>query len=75
MSEGLDRLAATLGVPATRLAPLKAYDDQQLGRFDDLVQGAMAAEDKAFDASLDEALKLVPKMLRGVVQKMLGGSR
>ncbi|MFD7075601.1 hypothetical protein ACFU7D_04005 [Nocardioides sp. NPDC057577] len=75
MSEGLDRLAATLRVPATRLAPLEAYDDQQLGRFDDLVQGAMAAEDKAFDASLDEALKLVPKMLRGVVQKMLGGSR
>ncbi|MFJ9389355.1 hypothetical protein ACIRON_11085 [Nocardioides sp. NPDC101246] len=75
MSEGLDRLAATLRVPATRLAPLEAYDDQQLGRFDDLVQGAMTAEDKAFDASLDEALKLVPKMLRGVVQKMLGGSR
>ncbi|HEY9393867.1 MAG TPA: hypothetical protein VIP58_06995 [Nocardioides sp.] len=75
MSEGLDRLAATLGVPATRLGPLEAYDDQQLGRFDDLVQGAMVAEDKAFDASLDEALKLVPKMLRGVVQKMLGGGR
>ena len=75
MSEGLDRLAATLGVPATRLAPLEAYDDQELGRFDDLVRGAMVAEDKAFDASLDEALKLVPKMLRGVVQKMLGGSR
>lgn len=75
MSEGLDRLAATLGVPATRLAPLEAYDDQQLDRFNDLVQSAMIAEDKAFDASLDEALKLVPKMLRGVVQKMLGGSR
>lgn len=75
MSEGLDRLAATLGVPATRLAPLEAYDDQQLDRFNDLVRDAMTAEDKAFDASLDEALKLVPKMLRGVVQKMLGGSR
>ncbi|HEY9352150.1 MAG TPA: hypothetical protein VIP28_02810 [Nocardioides sp.] len=75
MSEGLDRLAATLGVPATRLAPLEAYDDQELGRFDALVRGAMVAEDKAFDASLDEALKLVPKMLRGVVQKMLGGGR
>ncbi|MDQ4110311.1 MAG: hypothetical protein M3306_04315 [Actinomycetota bacterium] len=75
MSEGLDRLAATLGVPATRLAPLEAYDDQQLDRFNELTQGAMIAEDEAFDASLDEALKLVPKMLRGVVQKMLGGSR
>lgn len=75
MSEGLDRLAATLGVPATRLAPLEAYDDQQLDRFDDLVRGVMAAEDKAFDASLDEALKMVPKMLRGVVQRMLGGAR
>ncbi|MEU6136258.1 hypothetical protein [Nocardioides sp. NPDC047086] len=75
MSEGLDRLAATLGVPATRLAPLEAYDDRQLGRFDELTRGAMTAEDKAFDASLDEALKLVPKMLRGVVQKMLGGAR
>ena len=75
MSEGLDRLAATLGVPATRLAPLEAYDDQQLDRFNELTRGAMIAEDKAFDASLDEALKLVPKMLRGVVQKMLGGSR
>ena len=75
MSEGLDRLAATLGVPATRLAPLEAYDDQQLGRFDDLTRSAMTAEDKAFEASLDEALKLVPKMLRGVVQKMLRGGR
>ncbi|MEI7057177.1 hypothetical protein WBG06_15240 [Nocardioides sp. CCNWLW239] len=75
MSEGLDRLAATLGVPATRLAPLAAYDDQQLDRFDGLVRDAMTAEDKAFEASLDEALKLVPKMLRGVVQKMLGGAR
>ncbi|MBC7275040.1 MULTISPECIES: hypothetical protein [unclassified Nocardioides] len=75
MSEGLDRLAATLGVPATRLAPLEAYDDQQLDRFDDLVRGVMTAEDKAFDASLDEALKMVPKMLRGVVQRMLGGAR
>ena len=75
MSEGLDRLAATLGVPVTRLAPLEAYDDQQLGRFDDLTRSAMTAEDKAFEASLDEALKLVPKMLRGVVQKMLGGGR
>ena len=75
MSEGLDRLAATLGVPATRLAPLEAYDDQQLARFNDLTQDAMTAEDKAFEASLDEALKLVPKMLRGVVQKMLGGGR
>ncbi|OIJ28787.1 hypothetical protein [Nocardioides luteus] len=75
MSEGLDRLAATLGVPATRLAPLEAYDDQQLGRFDDLIRSAMTAEDKAFEASLDEALKLVPRMLRGVVQKMLGGGR
>lgn len=75
MSEGLDRLAATLGVPATRLAPLEAYDDQQLDRFDDLVRGVMTAEDKAFDASLDEALKMVPKMLRGIVQKMLGGAR
>ncbi len=75
MSEGLDRLAATLGVPATRLAPLEAYDDQELGRFDDLTRSAMTAEDKAFEASLDEALKLVPKMLRGVVQKMLRGGR
>ena len=75
MSEGLDRLAATLGVPATRLAPLEAYDDEQLGRFSDLTQGAMTAEDKAFESSLDEALKLVPKMLRGVVQRMLGGAR
>lgn len=75
MSEGLDRLAATLGVPATRLAPLEAYDDQQLDRFDDLVRGVMTAEDKAFDASLDEALKMIPKMLRGVVQRMLGGAR
>jgi hypothetical protein len=75
MSDGLDRLAATLGVPATRLAPLEAYDDQELSRFGDLVRDAMNAEDRAFDASLDEALKLVPKMLRGVVQKMLGGAR
>ncbi|GGR40768.1 hypothetical protein J2S40_001820 [Nocardioides luteus] len=75
MSEGLDRLAATLGVPTTRLAPLEAYDDEQLRRFDDLTQGAMRAEDEAFDASLNQALRMVPKMLRGVVQRMLGGAR
>lgn len=75
MSEGLDRLAATLGVPATRLAPLEAYDEEQLRRFDDLTRSAMRAEDEAFDASLEQALRMVPKMLRGIVQRMLGGAR
>jgi len=77
MSEGLTRIAATLGISEERLAPLSAYDEEQLRHFDDLIKEALTAEDKAFDAGLEEALRFVPRLLRGAAKGLLfpGGDR
>lgn len=73
MSDSLGRLAATLGVPSDRLTPLTSYDDKQLSHLDKLLTDAMAAEEKAFDSALEEALGFVPRPLRGTAKRILGG--
>jgi len=77
MSERLGRIAATLGVSEERLAPLSTYDDEQLRRFGELIDEALGAEDRAFDAGLEEALRFVPRLLRGAAKGLLfpGGGR
>lgn len=77
MSQGLGRLAAVLGVTEERLAPFKTYDDGELDRLEELVRGALSAEDAAFDAGLTGALDLVPRPLRGTARKILfpGGGK
>lgn len=73
MSDALDRLATTLGVPSERLAPLSTYDDVQLSRLDELLADAMTAEDRAFGKAVDDALRIIPRPLRGAAKRMLGG--
>lgn len=77
MGEGLGRVAATLGVPEERLAPLTSYDDKELCHLDDLIVGALRAEDRAFEDGLEEALRFVPRLLRGPAKALLfpGGGR
>jgi hypothetical protein len=72
----LDTLAGHLGVSADRLAAFSSYDESHIARLDTLITGAMASEDKAFDAGLEEALRVVPRPLRGAAKKILfGGGR
>lgn len=77
MSQSLGRLAATLGVEEGRLAPFRTYDDGELTRLEELVSGALRAEDEAFDQGLTGALALVPRPLRGTARKILfpGGGK
>lgn len=71
MSEGLGRLAATLGVGEERLTPLASYDDERLRRLDELVSAALAREDRAFEEGTERALDLLPRPLRATVRKLL----
>lgn len=77
MGADVSRLAGRLGVQPTRLAPFETYDAAQLDHLETAVGRAMDAEDKAFDAALEEALRFVPRLLRGTAQKLLfpGGRR
>lgn len=76
MGTELDSLAATLGVSPSRLAPFASYEGRQLAALDALITATMTAEDKAFDAALEEALGFVPRLLRPTAKRMLfGGGR
>jgi len=74
---GLATLAATLDVPTSELAMLETYDDAQLHHLDALVSRSMAAEEQAFDESLEHALTFVPRLLRGAARSMVfpGGGK
>ncbi|UDY22342.1 hypothetical protein [Nocardioides sp. Kera G14] len=71
------RLAKRLGVPETRLAALQDHRAEDLARLDAVIDRAMESEDRAFDGALDEALRFVPRLVRGPAQKLLfpGGRR
>ena len=73
----VNRLAGQLGVPTARLAMLERYDDAAIARLEQALAGATVAEDRAFDKALDEALRFIPRLLRGTAQKLLfpGGRR
>ena len=72
----LDTLAEHLGVRTDRLVAFSSYDEDRLAQLDTLITGAMSAEDKAFEAGLEEALRFIPRPLRPAAKKILfGGSR
>ena len=72
----LDMLAEHLGVKNDRLNAFSSYDEGQLAQLDTLLTDAMDAEDNAFDAGLEEALRFVPRPLRPAAKKILfGGGR
>jgi hypothetical protein len=77
MTAELDALAQRLGVDRQRLTPLRASAPDDIAALDAAVARAMEQEDRAFDAALEEALRFVPRLLRGPAQKLLfpGGRR
>lgn len=77
MTQAVSSLADQLGVPASRLALLEEYDDAQVATLEQAITTAMRDEDTAFDAALDEALRFVPRLLRGPARGLLfpGGGR
>lgn len=73
----LDRLAKRLRVTPAALAMLEESDAADVERLDTIVATAMTNEDKAFEQALEEALRFIPRLLRGPAQKLLfpGGKR
>jgi hypothetical protein len=69
----LDRLAATLRVDPARLDGLEACSPDELARLEGIVAAAMRREDEAFDAGLEDALKMVPLVLRPAARKIVFG--
>lgn len=76
MTTTLAAVAAHLHVRPERLASLEVLTNSQQLAFSDLVARAFQAEDKAFDAGIEEALAMVPRLLRPAARGILfGGGR
>lgn len=76
MTTTLAALAAQLHVKPDRLAALEGLDEAQLTALTEVVTRAFEAEDRAFDAGLEEALGMVPRILRPAAKTILfGGGR
>jgi hypothetical protein len=67
----LTALADRLGVPASRLQPLDGYTADEIGRLDRAVAAAMTVEDDAFATGLQDAVRFIPRPLRGFARKLL----
>ena len=70
-------LADLLGVDEERLSMLRRYDAGQIEVLESAVAGALEAEDAAFTKASGDALRFVPRLLRGPARAMLlpGGRR
>ncbi len=77
MSAELDRLAQRLRVTPAALDMLEDAGSKEVQSLDAIVAHAMDDEDKAFDKALEDALRFIPRLLRGTAQKLLfpGGRR
>lgn len=77
MTAELDRLAQRLRVTPAALDMLEDAAREDLETLDTVVAQAMDEEDKAFEKGLEDALRFVPRILRGAAQKLLfpGGRR
>ncbi|HEY3014603.1 MAG TPA: hypothetical protein VGJ41_05800 [Nocardioides sp.] len=64
-------LADRLGVPARRLQPLEEYAADQIAVLDRAVAAAMKAEDDAFATGLQDAVRFIPRPLRGFARKLI----
>lgn len=73
MSTALERLGHRLRVPVEEVPVLGAYADEHILAFEEIVHRAMKDEEAAFARALDDALEFVPRLLRPVAKKMLGG--
>lgn len=75
LSTALERLADRLRVPVEQVPVLGRYDEDRIAAFDQTVRAAMDREDAALTRALEDALEFVPRLLRPVAKKMLGGAR
>jgi hypothetical protein len=70
-AKAIRALEAELGGPVPDgLASLK---DAELRAFTDLLQAAKQRQSAALDTAAEQALEIVPRMLRGSVRKILFG--
>lgn len=69
----LQTLAERLKVPASDLAALKTYDEDQLARIDGVIRDAFEAEDRAFTRAVEESLTFFPRLIRPIAKKMMLG--
>jgi hypothetical protein len=76
-ASALAPLAELLGVPEGELGMLRAYDAAQVEVLEVAVAAALEAEDAAFTTASEDALRFVPRLLRGPARAMLipGGRR
>ena len=77
MTAELDRLAQRLRVTPAAIDMLEDASRADVEKLDTLLAHAMDDEDKAFDAALEDALRFIPRLVRGPAQKLLfpGGRR
>ncbi|WP_435769215.1 hypothetical protein [Nocardioides sp. SYSU DS0651] len=72
----LAALADLLGVREAELEPvLGPYDAAQVAVLEAAVSEALAGEDAAFDRATQDAVRHVPRLLRGPARKLLLGGR
>jgi hypothetical protein len=71
VSKALTALNERLGVSADTTLPLAQLAEADLARLDLAVAGAMAAEDEAVETGLQEAVRFVPRPLRGRATRLL----
>ena len=64
-------LAAQLGVDVGRLDGLITLEPEQVDHLDSCIAHAMESAEAAFDAGLEDSLRLVPRPLRGVARTLL----
>jgi len=67
----LTALADRLGVPASRLKTLEGYAAADLATLNRAVADAMKTEDDAFATGLQDAVRFIPRPLRGFARKLL----
>lgn len=77
MNTELSNLADRLGVATGRLEPLRALSTRDVQTLDDIVASTMTRGTEAFGEAIEQALRFVPRPLRGAARSLLfpGGDR
>lgn len=73
MSTALEKLAHRLRVPVEDVPVLGEYGEDHVRDYEALLHAAMEREGAALAHAMEQALEFVPRLLRPVAKKMLGG--
>ena len=71
----ISALAHRLKVDECALEPLDCLSKQQLTELDEAVTNAMESQNDAIDSGLADALRFIPRPLRGRVAALMGAAR